>query len=94
MSYKGRHFQIDFDFISHLLIIQISDGSIKTIALRPRSVADFYQETMATMRSLGMPITIWTTPSEVSDRTPFENDEKNAAYDPKYVHRFWRLSGD
>lgn len=70
MSYKGRHFQIDFDFISHLLIIQISDGSIKTIALRPRSVADFYQETMATMRSLGMPITIWTTPSEVSDRTP------------------------
>ena len=43
MSYKGRHFQIDFDFISHLLIIQTSDGSIKTIALRPRSVADFYQ---------------------------------------------------
>jgi hypothetical protein len=90
MSYKGRHFQIDFDFISHLLIIQTSDGSIKTIALRPRSVADFYQETMATMKSLGMPVTIWTTPSEVPDRTPFENDEKHAAYDPKYVHQFWR----
>lgn len=70
MSYKGRHFQIDFDFISHLLIIQTSDGSIKTIALRPRSVADFYQETMATMKSLGMPMTIWTTPVEVQDRTP------------------------
>jgi uncharacterized protein DUF5996 len=91
MSYKGRHFQIDFDFISHLLIIQTSDGSIKTIALRPRSVADFYQETMATMKSLGMPVTIWTTPSEVPDRTPFENDEKHAAYDPKYVHLFWRI---
>lgn len=91
MSYKGRHLQIDFDFISHLLIIQTSDGSIKTIALRPRSVADFYQETMATMKSLGMPVTIWTTPSEVPDRTPFENDEKHAAYDPKYVHQFWRI---
>ena len=91
MSYKGRHFQIDFDFISDLLIIQTSDGSIKTIALRPRSVADFYQETMATMRSLGMPITIWTTPSEVPDRTPFENDEKHGAYDAEYVHRFWRI---
>jgi hypothetical protein len=91
MSYKGRHFQVDFDFISHLLIIQTSEGSIKTIALRPRSVADFYQETMATMNSLGLPITIWTTPSEVPDRTPFENDEKHAAYDPKYVHRFWRI---
>jgi hypothetical protein len=91
MSYKGRYFQIDFDFISHLLIIQTSDGSIKTIALRPRSVADFYQETMATMNSLGMPVTIWTTPSEVPDRTPFENDEKHAAYDPNYVHRFWHI---
>lgn len=91
MTYKGRHFQVDFDFISHLLIIQTSEGSIKTIALRPRSVADFYQQTMATMNSLGLPVTIWTTPSEVPDRTPFENDEKHAAYDPKYVHRFWRI---
>jgi hypothetical protein len=54
-------------------------------------VADFYQETMATMKSLGMPVTIWTTPTEVPDRTPFENDEKHAAYDPKYVHQFWRI---
>ncbi|MGH9911105.1 MAG: DUF5996 family protein, partial [Nitrososphaeraceae archaeon] len=91
MSYKGQHFQVDFDFISHLLIIQTSEGSIKTIALRPPSVADFYQQTMAAMNSLGLPVTIWTTPSEVPDRTPFENDEKHAAYDPKYVRRFWRI---
>ena len=91
MSYNGRYFQIDFDFIFHLLIIETSDGSTKTIALRMRSVADFYQETMAALKSLGMPVTIWTTPVEVSDRTPFENDEKHVAYDPEYAQRFWRI---
>jgi hypothetical protein len=91
MSYNGRYFQIDFDFIFHLLIIETSDGSTKTIALRMRSVADFYQETMAALKSLGMPVTIWTTPVEVSDRTPFENDEKHMAYDPEYAQRFWRI---
>src|SRR5215216_4310538 len=91
MPYKGRQLQIDFDFIAHLLVIQTSDGPTKTIALRPRSVADFYQETMATLESLGMPVTIWTTPVEVEDRTPFEKDQKHAAYDPEYAQRVWRI---
>ena len=69
MTYKGRYFKIDFDFISHLLIIQTTDGSTMTIALRPHSVADFYQEVVAALESLEMPITIWTTPVEVQART-------------------------
>lgn len=91
MPYDGRLFQIDFDFISHLLLIETADGSTKTIPLRPRSVAEFYQETMAALESLGMPVTIWTTPVEVADRTPFEKDQKHAAYDPEYAQRFWRI---
>jgi hypothetical protein len=91
MAYKGRYFQIDFDFIDHLLLIQTAEGSTKTIALRPRSVADFYQETMAALESLGMPVTIWTTPVEVQDRTPFEMDRKHASYDPEYAQRVWRI---
>jgi hypothetical protein len=91
IPYKDRHFRIDFDFIAHLLVIETADGSTKTIALRPRSVADFYQETMSALASLGMPVTIWTTPVEVQDRTPFEKDQKHAAYDPQYAHRLWRI---
>ena len=91
MPYNGRQLQIDFDFIAHELLIETTDGSTKTIALRPRSVAEFYQETMAALRSLGMPITIWTTPVEVQDRTPFEEDQKHAAYDPEYAQRVWRI---
>jgi hypothetical protein len=91
MSYKGRLFQINFDFIAHLLLIEVDDGSMKTIPLRPHSVAEFYQEMLAALGSLGMPLTIWTTPVEVPDRTPFERDRKHAAYDPEYAQRFWRI---
>ena len=91
MYYNNRPFQIDFDFISHLLIFETADNPTKTIALRPCSVAEFYQEVMATLRSLGISITIWTTPVEIPERTPFEQDKKHKSYDPEYVQRFWRI---
>ena len=50
IPYNDRLFQISFDFIDHLLVIETTDGSIKTIALQPRSVAEFYRETMADPR--------------------------------------------
>jgi hypothetical protein len=91
MPYNGRSFQIDFDFIDHSLVIATSDGAIRTIALRPCSVAEFYQQTMTALQSLGMSLTIWTTPVEVRDRTPFELDHKHAAYDPDHAKRVWRI---
>ena len=91
MSYHDQILQISFDFIAHRLIIETAEGYTKTIALRPRSVAEFYQELMASLVSLDMPVTIWTTPVEVPDRTPFEKDQKHAAYDPEYAQRFWRI---
>ena len=91
MAYKGQHFQINFDFIGHLMLIETSHGSSKTIALQPESVAEFYQETMAALESLGISVSIWTTPTEVPDRIPFEQDQKHASYDPDYANRFWRI---
>ena len=91
MSYKGQHFQIDFDFIDHKLLIETTHGSCKTVVLRPMSVVEFYQETMTALESLGISVNIWTTPTEVSDRIPFEQDRKHASYDPEYANRFWRI---
>jgi hypothetical protein len=85
------------DFISHSILIDTADGSSKTIALRPCSVADFYQETMSALASLGMPATIWTKPVEVPDRTPFDKDQKHTANDPEYAQRVLRylaIGGD
>jgi hypothetical protein len=91
MPYNDRLLQISFDFIDHLLVIETTEGSTKTIDLRPCSVAEFYHETMAALESLKMPVAIWTTPVEVPDRTPFEEDQKHATYDPEYVQRCWQI---
>lgn len=91
MSYNDLLFQIDFDFVDHLLLIQTTTGSTKTITLRPRSVADFYQEIMSVLSDLEIYVPIWTTPVEVQDRTPFEEDHTHTSYNPVYVQRLWRI---
>ena len=91
MPYNERMFQINFDFIDHNLIIETTDGSTKKFGLQPRSVAEFYKEMMTALESLKMPVTIWTTPVEVPERIPFEEDQKHAAYDPDYAQRCWRI---
>src|SRR3954463_16770339 len=52
IPYHTRSFEIDFDFVGHNLLINTSDGERKIIPLVPRSVADFYKELMATLRSV------------------------------------------
>jgi len=84
-------FQIDFDFIDHRLAITTSDGATEGFALRPQTVADFYDETMQRLKALGLDIRIWTTPVEIPDPVPFEQDRQHSAYDPEYANRFWRV---
>ena len=91
MPYGDRHFEIEFDFLDHKAVFRSSDGRAYTIRLQPRSVSDFYRETMKALQSIGTPVKIWTTPVEVEDRTPFDQDEKHAAYDPEYAQRVWRI---
>ena len=91
MPYRdGRVFEIEFDFIDHKLLIECSDGTTKTLALRPQSVADFYAEVISTLRELGIDIKIWTMPVEVPDPIRFEEDTIHASYDAAYANRFWR----
>lgn len=91
MPYHGRTFEIDFDFIDHQLLIKCDDGAIETLALAPRSVADFYKEVMRRLASLGIVVKIWPVPVEVPDPIPFEQDHQHAAYDAEYANRFWRI---
>lgn len=36
-------------------------------------------------------MSINTTPNELADPIPFDEDEVHAAYDPEYANRFWRV---
>ncbi|HTE86039.1 MAG TPA: DUF5996 family protein, partial [Dehalococcoidia bacterium] len=84
-------FQIDFDFIDHHLYVRTSDGDVKAVPLAARSVAGFYEELMGALRSLGIGVEINTTPDEVEERIPFEQDEQHASYDLEYVGRWWQI---
>jgi hypothetical protein len=46
---------------------------------------------MRALRDLGIEVHINTTPNEVADATPFDEDDKPGAYDPQYANRFWRV---
>jgi hypothetical protein len=91
MSYQSRIFQIDFDFLHHNLHISTADGARRTLALEPRSVADFYFALMTALHELDIPVSIWTVPVEVAERIPFEQDTQHASYDAAYAQRFWRI---
>jgi hypothetical protein len=85
-----RTFQIDFDFCDHLLLITTSDGALRTMPLQPRSVADFYHEVFAHLAELDLNVKIHTTPSEIVDGIPFEQDHQHASYNAQDANRFWR----
>jgi len=91
IPYGRRVFEMEFDFVEDQLVIRSSDPATRSIALAPRSVADFYAECMSTMRSLGIDVEIWTMPVEVPDPIPFDKDTVHASYDPEYAHRLWRI---
>jgi hypothetical protein len=90
VPYRDDGFAVDFDFIDHQLVVQRDDGREWTLPLRPRSVAGFYADYMAGLRSIGIDVRIRPLPVEIADAIPFERDEQHAAYDPEAAHRFWR----
>src|SRR3954451_1705311 len=52
IPYGRLDFEIEFDFLDEALAIRRCDGVVKSMRLYPRSVADFYRELMAVLRSL------------------------------------------
>jgi Family of unknown function (DUF5996) len=87
----GHSFQIDFDFIDHVLQVAAANGDSRTIALRPMTVADFHARVMAALEELGVAVRLRTMPCEIADAIPFEQDTLHASYDAGYVNRFWRV---
>jgi hypothetical protein len=84
-------FEVQFDFIDHQLSVESSNGRRVEIALKAESVAEFYKTFMAALAELGVIVKIWTTPCEIPDPIPFEQDQIHAAYDPEAVNKFWRI---
>lgn len=91
IPYGERSFEIWFDFLRHQLVLETSEGVVRTLALVPRPVADFYAEVMEMLRSVGIEVKIWRMPVEIPDPIAFDQDQQHASYDAEAVERFWRI---
>lgn len=89
VPHGNRLFELAFDFIDHQLIIHSSDGGTRTVRLEPKSVADFYTQTMTAMDELGIETDVSTGPNEVDPAIPFAQDTQHASYDPEAARLFW-----
>src|SRR5207342_61332 len=72
IPYEGRAFQIDFDFIDHVLWVRTSDGHVRQLMLAPKSVAEFYADLFVVLGELGLKLRINTMPCEIADGVPFD----------------------
>lgn len=90
MPAGDRGLEIQFDFSRHVLELRTTDGRERHVRLEPRSVADFYAETMARLAELEVAVQIWPRPVELPDVIPFPEDDQHASYDAEFAHRFWQ----
>lgn len=91
IPYGARSFEIWFDLRRHQLMLETSDGVVRSITLEAQCVADFYAECMAMLRSVDINIKIWPVPVEISNPIPFEQDRTHCSYDPDAATTFWRI---
>jgi len=91
IPHGDRPFEIDFDFVGHLLNVRCSDGSKAGSPLEPQTVATFYARLLEQMATLGLPVKIYPKPNEIADAIPFAEDDTHRAYDREYASRFWRV---
>ena len=91
MPYENILFEMEFDFLDHQLRIKCSNGSNTSVALEPKSVAVFYDQTMKALSDVGLKIKIWPIPVEIPNPIRFDEDNEHKSYDPEYAQRFWRV---
>jgi hypothetical protein len=90
IPYGERTFQIDFDFIDHVLRIETSDGPRWQMPLHAQPVADFHAAVMAALSDIGIEVHIDESPNELPP-IRFSEDRVHPAYDAEYAQRFWRV---
>lgn len=84
-----RIFDVELDVVEHEMRIRTSDGTGRTIALAPMTVADFYAQMMGALDELGIEADFQTRPNEVEPSIPFAQDTVHASYDREAARLFW-----
>lgn len=91
MPHRNTSVSVDFDFISHELIVQTGEGARRSLPLAPMTVADFFTQYLQTLRGLGIEPAIYASPVEVQTVIPFAQDTQHAGYDRDAAQCCWRI---
>jgi hypothetical protein len=91
ITYGQRSFELEFDFLKHVLRASSDAGSFWEIPLRPRAVAEFYTDVMQALSELGIAVRIYEMPNEIPKPIRFTEDYVHASYDREYAQKFWRI---
>jgi len=91
LTVDQRIVTVTFDFLSHHLAVECSDGRHTTVSLEPRPVAEFYRLVMEALAQLDVRARIWTMPVEVPNPIRFEADALHRSYDPAAARACWQI---
>jgi hypothetical protein len=83
--------EVQFDFISHHLLIEVSNGSRRSFRLSSMSVAEFFARYMYALHELEVYPAIYASPVEVVTAIPFAEDHEHATYDTHAAHQCWLI---
>ena len=91
IPYGERSFQLDFDFLDHVLRVSTSDGGRQAGRALPADRGRFLREVMRSLAELGIDVRINELPNEIPDAIRFSEDHVHASYDRDFAQRFWRI---
>ena len=91
LPHGARTFSLEFDFITHALVVRTSNGDMRSLPLQPQTVADFYRNVMSLLREMALPVTIWPVSVEMPVAVRLDEDTEHVAYDAEAANRFWRI---
>jgi hypothetical protein len=87
----GTAFEIRFDFVDHMLVVETS-RAVESFALADGlTVAEFDAQLHAALGRLGLDVPILESPFGVPMTTPFPEDREHASYDRDAVERYFRV---
>ncbi|MEO1018588.1 MAG: DUF5996 family protein [Pseudomonadota bacterium] len=83
-------YEVVFDFITHELRIDVTDGRQHSFPLQSMSVAEFHRLFLDGLAELGAPTDLHHAPNEVPDPVPFREQVSPGEYNADAARDYWR----
>ena len=90
VPYHQGLFEIEFDFLNHLLHFRTSAATGVKIPLEAQTIAEFYRKVLHQLETLQIEINIHASPNEIEPAIPFAEDNRAQVYHPDEMKDLWQ----